>query len=1301
MRRNRRKWLLAVMFGILLIGGLPRVYGTEYDELLDNGGFEDGLKGWGIWRPSGSAEVKADTQEAYSGGQSLRIDAKETARTDVSRSVAVSPGTHYKISLWIKTEAVVSAAGGAQLRLGFFDQSGTQLGKFSYAGTVSGTAAWREYQLILEAPARAATLKTELFFETGTGTVWFDNVSVRQYCFTDANLLENPGFEQTGETSAGWTGSCPAGWNLGQIQGTPALEAAEDAAAQGSRTLKITADTAAGASIYQDFQVRAGAWYRAGGLVKVSRMDGGAARIRVQFLDHAAVPIQSGDVCTLSETNDWKQVSALLQAPDGAQSARLELIFELGCGTVWFDELTAAETRPAVLQNGGFETVDVSGQNGWKGAPAAWQLFIPAGTPEIETDDSVAAAGERSLRITASPGTRAAVYQDVPVSENSWYTVRGRIKTQEVNRPAGVRLRIQFLDAAGNITGSPYFAGNYTGTTVWQDTEVTVQVPPSGEKLRIECYMESDSGTGWFDEAEVSHPVREERYLSARSDTAVMGRAQVTLQQGESTAFTLEQSPLHGRVLLAADGQWQYVPENGHCGYDSFAIRETSDSGAAAVERRRVFTAPDVRDISAALRAGHPRLIAAEEDFSYIRDSLSDDPYLAEWYGELRRMAEDILPRPAAQYQADASVARTIKSRIETLGLMYRLSGEEKYGKRAVAEMLSAAEFPDWRADSYFLDTAETVWGLAVGYDWLYDLMTEKEREQVRAAICGKGLYPALAAYQTGTEFFVTTDNNWSLVCNGGIGAGALAVAEEEPALAEAVLPYALTVLQNGLGSFGGDGSWEEGPVYWSYGMNYLTYFLASLENSLGTDYGISELESLRSAGTYFMHMNGVRGLFNYADCNEAFIKSPALLYLAKRYGQPELGWIPVEHCRQIRLFDPLYMLFYRPDCAASQPAKLDGIFRPAEAVTMRGAWDDPDAVFVGFKAGRNGRSHGDMDVGSFVMDALGVRWVSDFGQGNYQLPNYYDYSGTRWTYYRKNPEGHNTLVLNPSVQPEQSKDAVTKITAADSDADGAYAIADLTDAYRSQAQKVRRGIRLLHQRSEVLIQDEIQCSTPADLYWFLHTPAEVSVAGDGTSAVLTQGDKRLWVKLLSGSGAVMSAGPAEPLPGSPNPAGQYSNDGYTTLTIHLKQVTKTNLCVWLVPLRPGEVYPTARPAVQSLDSWSLERFRLLETALVQEDGSPVDAGVFETGGRVRAEAVFLNDSGVGRETCVILAREEGAVLADSKTIRGTVPDGEQPSRLVTPWLTIPPGSDSSSLRAFVWDGLERLRPLGEVLEVP
>lgn len=80
-----------------------------------------------------------------------------------------------------------------------------------------------------------------------------------------------------------------------------------------------------------------------------------------------------------------------------------------------------------------------------------------------------------------------------------------------------------------------------------------------------------------------------------------------------------------------------------------------------------------------------------------------------------------------------------------------------------------------------------------------------------------------------------------------------------------------------------------------------------------------------------------------------------------------------------------------------------------------------PRALFVGFKAGANDVNHSSLDLGSFVLDADGLRWATDLGPDDYNLPGYFDTKkGTaspRWKYYRLNNRSNNTLTPGDALQ--------------------------------------------------------------------------------------------------------------------------------------------------------------------------------------------------------------------------------------------------------------------------------------------
>lgn len=592
-----------------------------------------------------------------------------------------------------------------------------------------------------------------------------------------------------------------------------------------------------------------------------------------------------------------------------------------------------------------------------------------------------------------------------------------------------------------------------------------------------------------------------------------------------------------------------------------------------------------------ALTRGHPVLLASTQDFATLKKRVSEDPGLKLWYTSLKRKADGILGQPVSTYQKPDGIrlldtSRRVLDRIYTLALVFRLSGDIRYLERTWRELDSAADFPDWNP-SHFLDTAEMTHAFAIGYDWLYESWSEQRRASLRLAMVEKGLRPALKAYDAKPPaFWVTAAHNWNLVCNGGIGMGALALMREEPTLAGEVLRRAVQSLQSAMPTFAPDGGWNEGPGYWAYATQYLTTFVAAAETSLGTDFGLLQAPGLSETGLFPIYLTGPMGrTFNFADGHDSRVRAPWMFWLASRYRRPVYAW----YGQQAAAPSAQDVLWH--GSPAESPAvaglPLDKHFRGVGVVTLRSTWGDNNATFVGFKAGDNKANHSHLDLGSFVLDALGVRWALDLGSDNYNLPGYFDQKKGRWTYYRMRAEGHNTLVLNPGAAPGQDPKAAASIIRFQSQPARAIAVADLTSAYAGRAGKVLRGVALLDRKS-VLVQDEVQASQPVELWWFMHTAASLEVGADGRTAVLTQGDKRLWARILSPEPAMFTPTlmDAQPLPSSPSPAGQNANTGVRKLAIHLANVTNVRLAVLLVPLAEGESPPTVLPESLPTDSW-------------------------------------------------------------------------------------------------------------------
>jgi hypothetical protein len=235
----------------------------------------------------------------------------------------------------------------------------------------------------------------------------------------------------------------------------------------------------------------------------------------------------------------------------------------------------------------------------------------------------------------------------------------------------------------------------------------------------------------------------------------------------------------------------------------------------------------------------------------------------------------------------------------------------------------------------------------------------------------------------------------------------------------------------------------------------------------------------------------------------------------------------------------------------------------------MRSAWNDPKAWFVGFKAGDNKANHSNLDLGSFVLDALGKRWIFDLGADNYNMPGYFSTgaNGRRWEYYRMRAEGHNTIVLNPGLKADQNPLAAAKIVKFGANERTAFAVADLTAAYAENATNVSRGIALVN-GEYVIIQDNILAGKPASFFWFLHTRAALRVENGGRKAVFSLDNEQLVAEIISPSKAKFKIMNATPLPGTPQPATNNKNEGIRKLSISMKDVTKLNLIVSIKPLK-------------------------------------------------------------------------------------------------------------------------------------
>ncbi len=566
------------------------------------------------------------------------------------------------------------------------------------------------------------------------------------------------------------------------------------------------------------------------------------------------------------------------------------------------------------------------------------------------------------------------------------------------------------------------------------------------------------------------------------------------------------------------------------------------------------LAAPAEGEVLKTLRKGHPRLVATTDMLEQVKKTIAADATAANYYKALKQSADQTLGQKPVEYIIVGprllSQSRRCLSRVAALSLMYRLSGDRRYADRAKQELFAAAAFRDWNP-SHFLDTAEMTHAFALGYDWLYDYLTAEERVRIRTAIVEKGLKPSLPIYDN-NRGWARSNYNWNQVCNGGMTIGALAIADEEPELAAHIVAAAIRSVPRAMQSYAPDGGWAEGPGYWSYATRYNVFMLAALDSALGTDFGLSQLPGFDKAGLFRIHSVGPIGLtFNFADAGDRAGAVCEMFWLARRFNQPIYAW----HAREFAGGNPWELLWYdaRGKGPKADGLPLDAYFRGIEVAFFRSAWEDRNAVYVGFKGGDNKANHGHLDLGSFVLDALGRRWAVDLGGDDYNLPAYF--GNKRWTYFRLRTESHNTLVINGENQDTR---AVAPIVAFGSKPERAFAVADLSHAYAPAVRRAHRGIALLERR-HVLVQDELEADKPVEVLWGMLTPAKVALRGAEADLVIR--DAAMSLRILEPQGAkfdTMSANPPKP---------QRQNPGITRLVVRLPgPVANARIAILMTP---------------------------------------------------------------------------------------------------------------------------------------
>jgi hypothetical protein len=422
---------------------------------------------------------------------------------------------------------------------------------------------------------------------------------------------------------------------------------------------------------------------------------------------------------------------------------------------------------------------------------------------------------------------------------------------------------------------------------------------------------------------------------------------------------------------------------------------------------------------------------------------------------------------------------------------------------------------------------------------------------------------------------------------------GALAVAEKNPELAQNMIERALNTIHLAMDEYKPDGAYPEGYGYWGYGTSFNVMLLSAVETVFKSDFGLNQTPGFLQTSGFLQNMTGVTGpCFNWGDAGLGGSLNPTMFWLAQKNNDPSQLWVEKKYLERDdysrftrdRLL-PAIMIWGKnfPLEKIAEPKVKAWKGQGANPVAlMRTSWTDPNAIYVGFKAGSPSVNHGHMDVGSFIMESNGIRWASDFGMQDYESLESKGIAvfgrtqdAQRWTVFRLNNFVHNTLTIDNQLQQVKG---YAKIDRFSDSPKFMYAVSDISSVYENQLESALRGVAIVDGKYVVVSDELIAPNKPVTVRWTMLTTATPTM-GDKT-ITLTKDGKTLNLMVNTEAKVTMKTWSTTPTTtyDAPNPG--------TTLVGFEMQLEPREKQAVQVLLIPGSVKADKVKFKQPLDKW-------------------------------------------------------------------------------------------------------------------
>ncbi|MEQ8766676.1 MAG: erythromycin esterase family protein [Planctomycetota bacterium] len=302
------------------------------DDLIANGGFEDGIKGWRLINNSGRAELDVDRRTKRKGRQALHLQKTGGAPFDVVRGEVreLQGAERLRVSAFVKGRDVERAF----LKFFLWDADEEPLNDAIDIRLLTGSFNWLEAkeEYVVPKEAKSATV---MLVMVGEGEIWLDDVQVEKTAGgapinqASANLVRNGGFED---------GSL-SDWQTIDNSGSLTANVVSKPAAEGRASLHVAKKGGAPFDVIRTEVARLSAGQKVRVSAKVRGKDLGRAFLKFfAYDDEDESLIEDVDIELLQGTFDWRPIERSWTLPKGTTRGSVMLVFVQG-GELWLDDV--------------------------------------------------------------------------------------------------------------------------------------------------------------------------------------------------------------------------------------------------------------------------------------------------------------------------------------------------------------------------------------------------------------------------------------------------------------------------------------------------------------------------------------------------------------------------------------------------------------------------------------------------------------------------------------------------------------------------------------------------------------------------------------------------------------------------------------------------------------------------------------------------------------------------------------------------------------------------------------------------